>query len=118
MIVHVTVHTSKLKETLEFYQWLLNLPISRKIKTPENEIIFLGENETKFELIEDNKAEKINAKGLSIGFSVYNLEEKIAMLDSKQITHTQILSPSPNTRFVFFNDLNGCEIQLFEEKNK
>jgi catechol 2,3-dioxygenase-like lactoylglutathione lyase family enzyme len=50
MIVHVTVRTSKLKETLEFYQWLLGLPISWKLYTPTGEIIFLGENETKFEL--------------------------------------------------------------------
>ena len=116
MIAHVTVHTAKLKETLEFYQWLLNLPVSMKIKTPGGEIVFLGENETKFELIEDSKAEKINAKCLTIGFAVDNLEEKLALLDERQIQHSDIISPAPNVRFAFFNDLNGCAIQLFEAK--
>ena len=116
MIVHVTVRTAKLNESLEFYQWLLGLTVSRKLKTPTGEILFLGENETKLELIEDKNAEKINAKGLTIGFAVNSLEDKIALLDGRQIPHSDIISPSPNVRFAFFNDLNGCEIQLFEEK--
>jgi hypothetical protein len=50
MICHITVRTAKLYETVEFYNWLLELlSISRKIKMPISEIIFLGENETKFE---------------------------------------------------------------------
>lgn len=116
MIVHITVHTAKLKETVEFYQWLLGLPISRNFSTPMGEIIFLGEGETKFELIEDNKAEKVNAKGLSIGFAVESLEQKLALLAGREIGHSQIISPSPNVRFAFFTDLNGCVIQLCEEK--
>ena len=118
MIAHVTVRTGKLKETLEFYQWLLGLSVSRKLNTPTGKIIFLGENETKLELIEDNSAEKINAIGLTIGFAVDNLDEKIAMLDGEQIPHSKILSPIPNVRFIFFNDLNGCEIQLIDGNNK
>lgn len=114
MIAHVTVRTAKLKETVNFYQWLLALPISSEINTPAGEIVFLGENETKFELIEDSKAEKINAAGITIGFTVDNLDEKIAMLDGNQIKHSPIISPGPNVRFVFFSDLNGCRIQLFE----
>ena len=118
MICHVTVRTAELNKTVEFYQWLLGLPISRQLKTPAGEIIFLGGNETKFELIEDSKAEKINAKGITVGFVADNLDEKIDMLDSRQIPYSEVLSPSPNIRFVFFNDLNGCEIQLFEEKKQ
>jgi len=116
MIAHVTVFTAKLYETVEFYQWLLGLPISRKLQIPTGEIIFLGENETKFELIEDSKAEKINARGIIVGFAVKTLDEKLAMLEGKQIPHSEIKSPSPGVRFAFFSDLNGCEIQLIEEK--
>ena len=117
MITHITVHTAKLEETLGFYQWLLDLPVSMRINTPGGEIVFLGEDETKFELIEDSKAERISAKSLSIGFAVNNLEEKLAMLDVKKIPHSDVISPAPNTRFAFFDDLNGCSIQLFEVKH-
>ena len=114
MIAHVTVRTAKLKETVEFYQWLLDLPISRKLEIPSGEIIFLGEDETKFELIEDASAGHINAEGLTVGFAVENLDDKLAMLDGRKIPHSEVISPSPNTKFAFFNDLNGCEIQLIE----
>jgi len=116
MIPHVTIHTPHLRETVEFYQWLLNLPVARTLKTPTGEIVFLGAEETKFEIIQDDKAEKIDAKSLTIGFAVAVLEDKLAMLDIKGIPHSPIISPNPATRFAYFTDLNGCEIQLFEGK--
>ena len=116
MICHITLRTSKLNETVKFYNWLLGLAVSRTLNTQDGLIVFLGENETKFELIEDTKAGSINIKELTIGFSVDNLDEKLAMLDSRQITHSQVISPSPNTRFAFLTDLNGCGIQLLERK--
>jgi len=114
MIAHVTVHTPKLAETVEFFQWLLALPISREINTPGGKIIFLDEGDTKFEIIEDAGAEKITAKGLTIGFVVPDLDAKLAMLDCKHIPHSEVISPNPGTRFAYFTDLNGCGIQLFE----
>jgi len=114
MICHVTVHTARLSESLEFYQWLLGLHVSHKIDRPGGSIVFLGEGETKFELIEDKSAVSVNATGLSIGFTVGNLGEKLRMLDSRQIPHTEVISPSPEVRFAFFTDLNGCAIQLVE----
>ena len=116
MIAHVIVRTSKFNESLEFYQWLLNLPISAKIQTPMGEIAFLGENETKLEFIEDANANKIESNGLTIGFAVDRLDEKIDMLDGKGISHSEIIAPNPATRFIMFSDLNGCEIQLIEQK--
>lgn len=80
------------------------------------EIIVLGGGEAGFELISDENAEIISAPALSFGVAVEDLDEKITMLESKGITHSGILSPMPRARFVFFNDLNGCEIQLVERK--
>jgi len=116
MICHVTVHTPRLAETVEFYQWLLDLPISRRFPTPEGEIVFLGGNETKFELIGDAKAENVAAKGLTVGFAVESLDEKLAMLDGKGVAHSPVISPNPSARFAYFTDLNGMGIQLFEGK--
>ena len=117
MILHITVSTAQLAETLEFYQWLLQLPVSHKLQTPSGEIVFLGENETKLELIENAEAERIEAKGLSIGFAVEDLDEKLALLDSRHIPHSDVISPGPAIKFAFFNDPNGCLIQLCEEKH-
>jgi predicted enzyme related to lactoylglutathione lyase len=114
-IAHVTVHTAMLRETVAFYQWLLGLPVAVELQTAEGEIVFLGANETKFELIEDKNAGKISASELSIGFAVEDIRAKIAMLDEKGIPHSPIISPAPKTKFIFFTDLNGCKIQLCEE---
>jgi len=115
MIAHVTVSTAKLQESVDFYQWLLDLPIARSIEMPNVKIVFLGENETKLELIEALDAEPVDAKGLTVGFQVDNLDEKLALLDSRQIGHTDVISPNPGTRFAMFSDLNGCAIQLIEQ---
>jgi predicted enzyme related to lactoylglutathione lyase len=116
MITHVTVKTTKLKETVTFYQWLLNVPISKTLTTPMGAMVFLGNSQAFFEIIEDTNAKRIEAVGLSIGIPVDNLDEKIAMLDDREIAHSAIIAPSPDTRFVFFTDLNGCEIQLCDMK--
>ncbi|MGI6593501.1 MAG: VOC family protein [Christensenellales bacterium] len=116
MICHVTVKTAKLQESIAFYQWLLDLPVSQVIKNEYTHIVFLGRHQTKLELILDEQAEKINAKGLTIGFAVDNLDKKIEMLKEKCISQSGI-TVVDGGRFLFFTDLNGCNIQLFERSN-
>ena len=116
IIAHVTVHTSKLAESLAFYQWLLDLSVANELITPGGKILFLGQGETKFELVEDKDAKPVQDKNINIGFTVEDLNNKLAMLDAKNITHTDIIAPDPGVRFAFFTDLNGCVIQLFERK--
>jgi len=115
MIAHVTIRTAKQVETVEFYQWLLGLPVSRTLDTPNGKIIFLGGGETALELIADDTAKPIDAEGLTIGFAIDDLDEKLALLDSRQIPHSNVIMPGGDgIRFAYFTDLNGCGIQLFE----
>ena len=118
MICHVTITTEDMDRTVEFYQWLLDLPIYSRFPIGEGgEIVFFGkENETKFEVISRPGAPAKNPEGISIGFDVDSLEEKLAMLDSRHIVHSPVISPNPHSSFSFFTDLNGVTIQLFEEK--
>lgn len=117
MICHVTVQTENFQETIEFYGWLLNLPVVQRFSTLNGDIAFLGEEETKFEIIytKDYKR-KGNSEGITVGFEVDSLEDKIKMLKSKGIATSPIISPNPHARFCFFTDLNGIKIQLFEGK--
>jgi len=115
MICHVTVNTENMEGTIEFYQWLLGLPIDRRFPFGEGgEIVFLGGDETKFEIISQPGVPVKAAEGVTIGFAVTDLDEKIKMLDSRNIPHSPILSPGPMAKFCFFNDLNGVHIQLFQ----
>lgn len=117
MICHVTVQTEDLQGTIDFYNWLLDLPVVQRFEVPNGEIAFLGEEETKFEIIYTKDYKKQgNAEGITVGFAVKSLEEKIELLKSKDIEVTPIIAPNPHARFVFFVDLNGIKIQLFEAK--
>jgi catechol 2,3-dioxygenase-like lactoylglutathione lyase family enzyme len=115
MICHVTVRTPRLEESVAFYGWLLDLPVTSRRKYPDTEIVFLGGGETLYEFIADANAGVISAEGLSIGFTVTDLNRKLEMLDSKGVAHTPVLSPAPGIKFAFFTDLNGVRIQLVEE---
>jgi catechol 2,3-dioxygenase-like lactoylglutathione lyase family enzyme len=114
LICHVTVRTPRLDESVEFYGWLLDLPVASRRKYPDTEIVFLGGGETLYEFISDANAASINAEGLSVGFTVADLDRKLEMLDGKGIAHTPVISPAPGIRFAFFTDLNGVRIQLVE----
>ncbi len=114
MICHVTVRTARLEESVAFYEWLLDLPVASRRKYPDTEIVFLGGGETLYEFISDADARPVCAGGLSVGFTVKDLQEKLAMLDGKGIEHTPVISPAPQVKFAFFTDLNGMRIQLVE----
>lgn len=104
-------------ETAEFYQQLLGMKILRRQKTPEHELIFLGfnhNNETQLELISCSPEDAVSARGISIGFSVPDLDktlERIPALGGKVLSG--IISPVPSVRFCFIADINGMRVQLF-----
>ena len=117
MICHVTITTENMQDTVEFYQWLLDLPIHRRFPIDDGgEIVFFGKpEETKFEVIYHPEAKTKPADGVTIGFEVASLHEKMDMLDSRNIPHSPVIAPNPHTSFCIFTDLNGVRIQLFEE---
>jgi lactoylglutathione lyase len=114
MISHVTIMTAKFDETIDFYDALMAMPVVNMVERPDIKIAFLGKDETKLEVIEKMDSPPINAQGLTIGFAVDNLDEKLAFLQERGIHHGSVISPYPSLRYVFFKDLNGCAIQLIE----
>lgn len=118
MICHVTVNTANMEQSIEFYRWLLDLPIDRRFPMGNGgEIVFFGApDETKFEVIYSPDTEVKPSEGVTIGFAVDSLSDKISMLESRNIPHSPVISPGPHAAFCFFNDLNGVRIQLFEER--
>jgi len=117
MICHVTVMTENMQDTIDFYQWLLDLPIARRFPIGNGgEIVFFGEpDETKFEVIYQPEAKAKTTAGVTIGFAVDSLQDKLDLLDSRNIPHSPVIAPNPHASFSVFTDLNGVTIQLFEE---
>lgn len=112
-----TIMVRNMEESLKFYQEIVGLPLSRKFGAgPGVEISFLGEGETKVELIWNEKNEDVSiGPDISIGFKVDSLEEKIAFLEGKGVKlHSGPFAPNPQTKFLFILDPNGLKIQFVE----
>jgi lactoylglutathione lyase len=112
-----TITVKNMEESLKFYEEIVGLPLDRRFGAgPGMEILFLGDGETKVELISNDKIDSVNiGTDISLGFAVKSVEEKIAFLEGKGIgIHSGPFSPNPHTKFFFILDPNGLKIQFVE----
>lgn len=113
-IVHITINTKNLNDSLDFYQNIIGLNIINDFrKSTGMPIVFLAdsENETCIELIE-NSDQSYSGSGLSIGFHVENVEIAHKEAETKGLNPTPIISPTSNVKFFFVDDPNGVKIQF------
>ena len=112
-----TIAVKDMEESLRFYQEIVGLPLERRFGAgPGREIAFLGEGETKVELICDEAVKAINhGLDISLGFEVKSADEKIVELKSQGIKiHSGPFQPNPHIKFFFVLDPNGVSIQFAE----
>ena len=113
MILHVTVHTKSLEDSIAFYEKYIGLKIAGDLRGHGAPIVFMAadkNDETKLELIEDKDA--YSGEGISIGFPTDDLEGKREHFISEGLEVTGIISPNPNVKFFFVTDPNGLKVQL------
>lgn len=112
-----TIMVKDMEESIEFYTEILSLSVARRYKPVENmEIAFLGEGETKLELICNAALKGISfTDHVSTGFSVDSVDEYIEYLGEKGIdVFAGPFEPSPQIKFFYIKDPNGYKIQLVE----
>ncbi|MDF2926171.1 MAG: Glyoxalase/bleomycin resistance protein/dioxygenase [Paenibacillaceae bacterium] len=112
-----TIAVNNMEESLEFYQGIVGLSVSSKIALgPGAEIAFLGEGETKVELICDPNLEVPGRlEGISMGFEVDSLDEKLQFVQSKGLAiDGGPFQPNPHVKFFYVRDPNGVRIQFVE----
>jgi len=112
-----TITVKNMEESLKFYQDIVGLPLNARFEAgPGMEICFLGDDETKVELICIEKMDKPNlGSDISMGFAVKSVDEKMAFLDEKGIKiHSGPFAPNPHTKYFFILDPNGLKIQFVE----
>ena len=104
-----------IEASLKFYEEIVGLPVKRRFSEPGAELAFLGEGETKLELIQ-GKGDPHTGGGVSIGFQTDSLENKMAFVKEKGIAiHSGPFAPSPKTRFFFVSDPDGVLVQFVEQ---
>lgn len=112
-----TIHVKDLDRSQAFYQDIIGLPVNRRMKpSPDMELAFLGEGETKVELICHKEAADIEfGKDISLGFVVESLDDFSEELKSRNIgIHSGPFQPNPFIKFLYVLDPDGLKIQFVE----
>lgn len=113
-----TIKVRDIEKSLQFYQEIVGLKVHSRFKVgPDQEIVFLGEGDTKVELIYNKELKEINiGQDISLGFEANNLEEKMNFITEKGINiHSGPFAPNDNVRFFYVLDPNGVKIQFVEQ---
>ena len=112
-----TLLVRNLQESIKFYQDIVGLSISEQFTTDDGkEIVFLGDGDTKIEIIYDKNNKDIEVgKSISWGFIVDSIEERMNYVKSLGIKIEEgPYQPNPFIKFFFILDPNGLRIQLVE----
>jgi lactoylglutathione lyase len=106
--------------SLHFYRDILGLKLERRFQAgADTEIAFLGEGETKIELICRASDTDVNiGDDISWAFTVDSVDDFMLYLKEQGVTvHSGPFQPNPHVRFFYVLDPNGMKIQLAETLN-
>ncbi|MDW8802598.1 VOC family protein [Clostridium sp. A1-XYC3] len=112
-----TLMVKNLEESLRFYRDIVGLNVDRRFNAgPGIEIVFLGDGETKIELICNEALKDVNyGHDISLGFEVNSVDEMMAYIKEKGMDiYGGPFQPNPHTRFFYVLDPNGLKIQFVE----
>lgn len=112
-----TIMVKNMEKSLRFYHEVIGLVMDRRFKaSPGVEIAFLGNGETKIELIYDESIKEVNmGQDISLGFEVKSVDEMMALAKQEGIdVHSGPFQPNPHIKFFYVLDPNGLKIQFVE----
>ncbi len=114
-----TLKVKNMEESLRFYQEIVGLKVKQRFQAgPGTEIAFLGDGETKIELIcNEGNTKIVVGQDISWGFEVESADEFLAFVKDKGVPiHSGPFQPNPHTKFFYVMDPNGMKIQFVENK--
>ncbi len=112
-----TLMVKNMDESLLFYKDIVGLTEDRRFMAgPETEIAFIGDGETKVELICNGSNSDVHiGQDISWGFIVDSVDEMMAFVKDKGIAiHSGPFQPNPHVKFFYVLDPNGLKIQFVE----
>lgn len=112
-----TLMVRNLEESLNFYQKIVGLKMDRRFQAgPDTEIAFLGDGETKIELICNKAKQEVNVgQDISWGFTVDSVDKMMTLVKDNGIQiQSGPFQPNPHTKFFYVIDPNGMKIQFVE----
>lgn len=113
----VTLTVKDMDESIRFYTDVVGLKVdSRRPAGPDIELAFLGDGETKLELVYNKTVQEFSiGPCISLGFEVESLDEIMVDLKEKGISlHSGPFQPNPHIKFFFITDPNGLKVQFLQ----
>jgi len=112
-----TILVNNMDESLEFYKDIVMLEVNKRFQAgPGVEIAFLGNGETKVELICNQAISEVKVgKDISLGFEVDSVDSMVSFVKEKGLSiDNGPFQPNPHTKFFYILDPNGLKIQFVE----
>ncbi|MDD2806612.1 MAG: VOC family protein [Elusimicrobiales bacterium] len=111
-----TLTVANLEESVNFYRDIVGLPVARRFAAgPGTEICFLGEGETKVELVCGPGRLEPGADGISLGFEVGSLDAALETVKAKGLDLAGgPFQPNPKIKFFYVRDPDGHKVQFVE----
>lgn len=110
----LTIMVQNLEKSIEFYQTVAELMISRRFKAGPGEIAFMtnGHRETEIELVCMPEGQKYEGKGMFICFITDKLDEMHKAVTDKGLNPSDIRNPDPLNRYFYVYDPDGVSVQI------
>lgn len=116
-LLWTTIYVNNMEESLDFYEKLLGMKVSRRFQPDEGmDIAFLDGSGAELELICREGSHKVTYnENASLGLQVDSVDRWLNDFIKRKIkTSGQIVSPTPGIKFFFAYDPNGFPIELVE----
>ena len=113
-IKHVTIRVKNLEQSIQFYETITELTVSRRFKAEQAEIAFMssGNGETEIELLHIPKGQTFEGKGMFICFETNKLDKMHQLAENQGLNPSQIQNPGDQTRYFYVYDPDGVSVQL------
>lgn len=109
-----TIIVDKFEESVDFYETMTELTVSRRFKEGPGELAFLAnsEGETEIELVYMPQMQKFEGKGFFISFITDKLDAMHELAETKGLNPSDIRKPDEKSRYFYVYDPNGVSVQL------
>lgn len=106
-----------MEQSLRFYQEIVGLSLNKRYTSESGkDISFLGDGETKVELICDSNFKSFSeCDSISFGFEVESIEKKIRLIKENGLEVLKgPIQPNKNIKYFYVKDPDGNKVQFVE----